>query len=78
MWREGEEGRERERKMSGSYGEEPLGEGKPAPGLKSSGQRVGYASHTLQQVGTEGFWDNLGGQVHFDTLNRHLSHFSQV
>jgi hypothetical protein len=33
--------------MSGLYREEPLGEGKPSPELESSGQRVGYASHSL-------------------------------
>lgn len=33
-------------KMAGLYREEPLGE-HPAPGLESSGQRAGYASHTL-------------------------------
>jgi hypothetical protein len=37
----GAERKKRETKMSGVYGEEPLGEGQPHPGLESSGWRLG-------------------------------------
>ena len=53
----GREERNRERPKCLDYiGKSLGGKGSPASGLKSSGQRMGYA---LLQVRTEGCWENL-------------------
>lgn len=42
------------------------------PGWRVQGKGAGYASHTLEQVGSERCWEKLAVRVCFDMLNRHL------
>ena len=54
------------------------GEGKPSPSAGKFRAEGRYASHTLQQVGTKEWLENLEARLVFGKLNTHLSPLSWV